>query len=68
MLILEVVLGTVVFSKADQDVLSGKVFVPGWVQDAMSCSENPLVTEQTGSTQQLLRPALVQHHLPEKGP
>lgn len=52
------------FSQADQDVVDGEVLVPGWVEDAVSCSEDPLITDQTGSTQQLLRAAFIQHHLP----
>lgn len=52
------------FSQADQDVAGGEVLVPGRVEDAVSCSEDPLVTDEAGSTQQLLRAALIQHHLP----
>lgn len=61
------VLGPVVFAQADQDVRSAEVLVPGWVQDAVGCSEDPLVTDQTGSAQQLLRAPFVQHHLPAGG-
>lgn len=60
----EVLLGPIVFSQADQDVVGAEVLVPGRVEDAVSCSEDPLITDQTGSTQQLLRAALVEHHLP----
>lgn len=52
------------FSQADQYVIGGEVLVPGWVEDAVSCSEDPFTTDQTGSTQQLLWAAFVQHHLP----
>ena len=56
--------GSVVFPEADQDVVGGEVLVPGRVEDAVSCREDPLVTDQTGSTQQLLGASLEQHHLP----
>lgn len=59
-------LGPVVFSQADQDVRGGIVLVPGRVEDAVSCSEDPLIADQTGSTQQLLGVAFIQHHLPAK--
>lgn len=52
------------FSQADQDVVDGEVLVPGRVEDAVSRSEDPFVADQTGSTQQLLRAAFIQHHLP----
>lgn len=60
----DVLLGSVVFPQADQYVVTGEVLVPGRVEDAVSSSEDPLITDQTGSTQQLLWAALVQHHLP----
>ncbi len=41
-----------------------KFFVPRWVENAVGGSENPFITDQTGSTQQLLRTTLIQHHLP----
>ena len=59
-----IVPGSVVLPEADQNVIGGEVLVPGWVQDTVGCSEDPLITDQTGSTQQLLRSALVQHYLP----
>lgn len=62
----EVLLSPVVFSHSDQYVGGGQVFVPRGVEDAVSCSEDPFITEQTGSTQQLLGAPFVQHHLPEK--
>lgn len=62
-----VLLSPQVFSDADQDVILGEVLVPGWVEDAVSCSEDPLVTDQTGPTQQLLGVPFVQHHLPARG-
>lgn len=61
---LEALLGPLVFSQADQYVVAGEVLVPGRVQDAVSCSDDPLIADQTGSTQQLLGATLVQHHLP----
>lgn len=33
------------FAKADQDVIDGEVFVPWRVEDAVGCSEDPLVTD-----------------------
>lgn len=60
----EVSLGPVVFSQADQYVVGGEVLVPGRIKDAVSCSEDPFITDQTGSTQQLLWAAFIQHHLP----
>ena len=57
-------LGPVVFAEADQDVANREVLVPGWVEDAMSSSQDPLIADQAGATQQLLRAALIQHHLP----
>lgn len=60
----EVLLGPVVFPQADQYVGGGEVLVPGRVEDAVSCSEDPLITDQTGTTQQLLWAAFIQHHLP----
>lgn len=57
--------GSVVFPQADQDVIGGKVFIPGRIKDAVCCSQDPLITEQTGSTQELLWATFVQHHLPE---
>lgn len=60
----EVLRGPVVFPQSDQDVAGGEVLVPGRVEDAVSGSEDPLVADQTGSTQQLLGAPLVQHHLP----
>lgn len=59
-----ILLGPVVFPQADQDVLGGEVLVPGWVEEAVGGGEDPLITDQTGAAQQLLRTALVQHHLP----
>lgn len=59
-----VLLGPVVFSQSDQNVLDGEVLVPRRVEDAVSCSEDPLIANETGTTQQLLGTALVQHHLP----
>ena len=52
------------FSQADQDLFRTEVLAPGWVEDAVGGGEDPLVTDQTGSTQQLLGLPLVQHHLP----
>lgn len=52
------------FSQADQNVVGGEVLVPGRVEDAVSCSEDPLITDQTGSTQQLRRVEFIQQHLP----
>lgn len=52
------------FSQADQYVVGGEVLVPGRVEDAVRRSDDPLIADQTGSTQQLLRAALIQHHLP----
>lgn len=63
----EDLLGPVVFAQADQYFRSGEVLVPGWVEDAVSCSEHPLITDQTCSTQQLLWAPFVQHHLPADG-
>lgn len=60
-------LGPVVFAQADQYVRSAEVLVPGWVEDAVSRSEDPLITDQTCSAQQLLGAPLVQHHLPADG-
>ncbi len=60
----EVLRCPVVFSQTDQYVAGGEVLVPGRVEDAVSCGEDPFVTDQTGSTQQLLWTAFVQHHLP----
>lgn len=57
-------LGTIVFSDADDDIIDCEVFVPRWVENAVGGSENPFITDQTGSTQQLLRTTLIQHHLP----
>lgn len=57
-------LGPIVFAESDQDVVDGEVLVPGRVQDAVGRGEDPLVTDETGPTQQLLRAALIQHHLP----
>lgn len=54
------------FPNTDQDVLRCEVLVPGWVEDAVSCGEDPFVAEQTGPTQQLLRVPLEEHHLPAK--
>lgn len=66
---LQVVLrGSVVFPQADQDVIRGEVFIPGRIKDAVSCSQDPLITEQTGSTQKLLWATFVQHHLPANKP
>ena len=53
------------FSQSDQDVAGCEVLVPGRVEDAVSGREDPLIADQTGSTQKLLRAALIQHHLPE---
>lgn len=64
---LGVLLGPVVFSDADQDVILAEVLVPGWVEDAVSCGEDPLIADQTGPTQQLLGVPFVQHHLPARG-
>lgn len=61
---LGVLLGPQVFSNADQDVILGEVLVPGRVEDAVSCGEDPLVADQTGPTQQFLGVPFVQHHLP----
>lgn len=63
----EDLLGPVVFAQAHQDVRRAEVLVPGWVEDAVCCSEDPLVADQTGSTQQLLWAPFVQHHLPVDG-
>lgn len=60
-------LGSVVLPQADQDVRGGEVLVPGRVEDAVGGGEDPLVADQTGTTQQLLGRALVQHHLPAPG-
>lgn len=57
-------LGSVVFPQSDQDVVDSVVLVPGRVEDAVRCSQDPLVTDQTGSTEELLWAAFVQHHLP----
>lgn len=56
----------IVFPDADQDVIGCEVLVPGRVEDAVSCSQDPFVAEQTGSTQQLLRVPLEEHHLPAR--
>lgn len=64
---MEDLLGPVVFAQADQDVRSTEVLVPGWVKDAVRCGEDPLITDQTGSAQQLLWTPFVQHHLPAEG-
>lgn len=55
------------FAQADQDVRSAEVFVPGRVEDAVGCSEDPLVADQARPAQQLLRAPFVQHHLPADG-
>lgn len=52
------------FSNADDEIIDCEVFVPRWVENAVGGSENPFITDQTGSTQQLLRTTLIQHHLP----
>ena len=52
------------FSQADQDLPGAEVLVPGRVEDAVGRGQDPLVTDQTGPTQQLLGLALVEHHLP----
>lgn len=61
---LEGLLGTRVFSKANDDVIDCEVLVPRGIENAVGSSENPLIADQTGSTQQLLRATLIQHHLP----
>lgn len=47
------------FSQADDDIIDGEVLVPRWVENAVGGSENPFITDQTGSTQQLLRTTLI---------
>lgn len=64
---MEDLLGPVVFAQADQDVRSAEVLVPGWVEDAVGRGEDPLIADQTGSAQQLLRAPFVEHHLPAEG-
>lgn len=63
----EDLLGPVVLAQADQDFGRAEVLVPGRVEDAVGGGEDPLVTDQTCPTQQLLRAPLVQHHLPADG-
>lgn len=60
----EVLRSPEVFSHADQYVVGGEVLVPGRVEDAVCCSEDPFITDQTCSTQQLLGAPFIQHHLP----
>lgn len=47
------------FSKADDDIIDGEVLVPRRVENAVGRRENPFITDQTGSTQQLLRTTLI---------
>lgn len=58
-------LGPLIFSKSHKNVINGEVLAPWWVKDAVGSSEDPLIANQTGSTQQLLRTTLIQHHLPD---
>lgn len=57
-------LGPVMFSKSHKNVINGEVLAPRRVKHAVGSGEDPLVADQTGSAQQLLRTALIQHHLP----
>lgn len=56
---MEFSLGTRVFSQAHDDITDGEVLVPRWVENAVGRGENPFITDQTGSTQQLLRATLI---------
>lgn len=47
------------FSQADDDIIDGEVLVPRWVENAVGRSKDPFITDQTGSTQQLLRTTLI---------
>lgn len=56
--------GAGMLANAHQNVILCEVLVPGWVQETVSGSEDPAVTDEAGSAQQLLGTLPVKHHLP----
>lgn len=52
------------FANSHNKVLCSEVLVPGWVEETVSSSQDPAITDEAGPTQQVLRAFPEQHHLP----
>lgn len=55
---------SVVFANPHKEVSRSEVLIPGWVEDTVGSGQDPAITNETGTAEQLLWAPLEEHHLP----